>query len=82
MALQVDRKILVGSRSYVHGMALDGYIERFNADGTRDETFEPLLAGGNDGASVDCMLVQPDGKSSLAARSLALARSPMFVSLG
>ncbi len=80
LATQPDGKFLVGGVfSSVNGVQRRG-LERFNADGTRDTTFNPNGAGAN--AQVYVILVLPDGRIMIAgffstyngAASLRIAR--------
>ena len=60
LATQPDGKFLVGGTfSSINGVERRG-IDRFNADGTRDDTFNPGGSGAN--STVYVILVLPDGR--------------------
>jgi uncharacterized delta-60 repeat protein len=59
VALQLDGKILVGGECLV----------RFQADGTPDATFHPPYLPLYDGAAINTLAVQPDGKIVVAGTS-------------
>jgi uncharacterized delta-60 repeat protein len=62
LALQADGRILVGGEF----MAPRTGLARFNSDGTLDETFIPPDLPAYDGAGVNSIVVQPDGKILVA----------------
>ncbi|MBN2146903.1 MAG: putative Ig domain-containing protein [Anaerolineales bacterium] len=59
IVLQPDGKIVIGGGFTHVGTASRNYIARLNADGTLDTSFDP---GDGTNASVDTVVLQPDGK--------------------
>lgn len=60
LALQADGKILISGIVSSYNGSNCGYLTRLNADGTRDNTFNPAGTGTNN--EVHAIAVQPDGK--------------------
>ncbi|MDB6169645.1 MAG: Ig family protein [Verrucomicrobia bacterium] len=57
LVLQPDGKVLLGGTSVGFGGAAHGTLERLNADGTLDASFNPAALG-----AVNVIALQPDGK--------------------
>ncbi len=67
LAVQPDGKVVVGGADYSAGSGPEHALVRFNADGSRDTTFQVL--SGSNGTVVNCLALQPDGRMVIGVNS-------------